>query len=131
MLMTDNLKKQNFHFSLHKSNYSNELEVIEYKNMIMRYKLFDNEDKKQYELRIDTQVAKIEYIKAAGTIYLTHTEVPKALEGKGIAKEMVLRTLEDIEKNELTLVPLCPFVAAYIKKHPEWRKLVLKGVNIK
>ena len=97
----------------------------------MKHKLFDNVDKKQYEFHIDTQIAKIEYIKAAGTIYLTHTEVPKALEGKGIAKELVLRALEDIEKKELTLVPLCPFVAAYIKRNPEWRKLVLKGVNIK
>ena len=97
----------------------------------MNYELFDNEDKKQYEFHIDTQIAKIEYIKAAGTIYLTHTEVPKALEGKGIAKELVLSALKDIEQKELTLVPLCPFVAAYIKKHPEWRKLVLKGINIK
>jgi predicted GNAT family acetyltransferase/uncharacterized Fe-S cluster protein YjdI len=95
------------------------------------FDIYDNEDKKQYELKIDSRIAKIEYIKASGKIFLTHTEVPKELERRGLASRMVLFALEDIKENGLTLVPLCPFVAGYIKKHPEWRELVLKGVNIK
>ena len=91
----------------------------------------NNEEKKQYELLIDDNLAKIEYIIAQGTIYLTHTEVPRELEGKGIGSKLVLFALEDIKQQELTLVPLCPFVAAYIKRHPEWRDLVLKGIAIK
>ena len=93
--------------------------------------IYDNEENKQYELKVDSHLAKIEYIKAKDKIYLTHTEVPKELEGKGLASKMVLFALEDIKKKDLTLVPLCPFVAGYIKKHPEWRELVLKGINIK
>ena len=64
-------------------------------------------------------------------IYLTHTEVPRELEGKGIGSQLVEKTLQDIERQGLRLVPLCPFVAAYIKKHPEWRRIVMKGINIK
>lgn len=97
----------------------------------MTYELFDNEAEKQYEFHVDSHRPKIEYIKAANTIYLTHTEVPGALQGKGIAKELVLSVLQDIKDKDLTLVPLCPFVATYIKKNPEWRVLVLKGINIK
>ncbi|APD08227.1 hypothetical protein UJ101_02729 [Flavobacteriaceae bacterium UJ101] len=96
----------------------------------MEYKLIDNQDKKQYEFHIEDHIVKIEYIKAKNQIYLTHTEVPTALEGKGIGSAIVKQVLEDIKEKDLTLVPLCPFVAAYIKRHPEWRSLVLKGVKL-
>ncbi len=96
----------------------------------MEYKLIDNQDKKQYEFHIEDHIVKIEYIKAKNQIYLTHTEVSTALEGKGIGSAIVKQVLEDIKEKDLTLVPLCPFVAAYIKRHPEWRSLVLKGVKL-
>jgi predicted GNAT family acetyltransferase len=92
--------------------------------------LIDNTEAKRYEMHIDGYVPIIEYIKAKDKIFLTHTEVPKDLEGKGIGSKLVKAVLEDVERQELTLVPLCPFVAAYIKRHPEWRKLVLKGIKI-
>lgn len=93
--------------------------------------LVNNEDSKQYEVHAGDQIAKIEYIRTRDKIYLTHTEVPVALEGKGIGSRLVKMVLEDIEQKDLTLIPLCPFVAGYIKNNPEWRKLVLKGINIK
>ncbi len=96
----------------------------------MGYTLIDNAAKKQYEFHVEGQVTRIEYIKAQDKIYLTHTEVPRELEGKGIATELVKQVLEDIKVKELTLVPMCPFVAMYIKRHPEWKTLVLKGINI-
>ncbi len=94
------------------------------------YTLVDNEKKKQFELDIGERIGRIEYIKTKDKIYLTHTEVPPELKGKGIATSLVKQTLEWIEDNDFTLVPLCPFVAMYIKRHPEWKKLVLKGINI-
>ncbi len=96
----------------------------------LSHQLIDNKEAKQYEFHIGEVKAKIEYIIAQDKIFLTHTEVPKQLEGQGIGKDLVLQVLKDIEKREFTLVPLCPFVALYIKRHPEWRKLVMKGVNI-
>lgn len=96
----------------------------------MNYQLIDNEEKKQYEFHIDDAIPKIEYIKAQNQIYLTHTEVPVSLEGKGIGAALVKIVLEDIKQKNLILVPMCPFVAMYIKRHPEWKTLVLKGINI-
>ena len=78
----------------------------------------DNPDKKRYEVSVEGSTAFVEYIKAKDKIYLTHTEVPTALEGKGIGSSLVLKVFEDIERQDLTLVPLCPFVAMYLKKHP-------------
>lgn len=99
--------------------------------MDLSYKLIDNEKAKQYELHIDELVARVEYMRVQNNIYLTHTEVPVKLEGKGIGAAIVKQVLQDIEQRNLTLVPLCPFVALYLKRHPEWKKLVFKGINIK
>lgn len=97
----------------------------------MDHQLIDNEEKKQYEFHIDDLIPRIEYIKAQGTIYLTHTEVPPELKGQGIGMELVRQALVDIREKGLTLVPLCPFVATFIARNPEWKSLVLKGVNIR
>ncbi len=94
------------------------------------YELKNNRISKQYEFHIDGQVPRLEYIKAKDKIFLTHTEVPTKLEGQGIGSALILAVLEEIKRLDLTLVPLCPFVAGYIKEHPEWKKLVMKGLNI-
>lgn len=92
--------------------------------------LKDNTEARQYEVSVEEQIARIEYIKAQDKIYLTHTEVPLSLEGKGIGSKIVEMALKDVARQDLTLIPLCPFVAGYIKDHPEWKKIVLKGINI-
>jgi len=96
----------------------------------MSYPLTDNEEKKRYEFQLPEHTPFLEYIRTKDKIYLTHTEVPVALEGQGIGSQLVKQVLEDIKKKELTLVPLCPFVAHYLKEHPQWKELVLKGINI-
>ena len=83
--------------------------------MTENYELIDNEEKHQYEFHVEGYVPRIEYIKSLnGEIYLTHTE----------------KVLTDIERQGLRLVPLCPFVAGYIHKHPEWKRIVLRGIHI-
>ena len=64
-------------------------------------------------------------------MYLTHTEVPKALEGKGVGKSIVEKSLNYIKDHDYKLAPLCPFVAAYVKRHPEWQSILARGYNIK
>jgi len=96
----------------------------------MSYQLIDNEELKQYEFHIEEFIPRIEYIKAKNQIFLTHTEIPNFLAGKGVGAKLVKQALEDIKQKDLTLVPLCPFVALYIKRHQKWRKLVLKGIII-
>ncbi|WP_276391830.1 GNAT family N-acetyltransferase [Eudoraea chungangensis] len=76
--------------------------------------------KKRFELAIDGKIAFIEYIlNSQGVIYLTHTEVPLELGGKGVGTAIVSKTIAYIKKEGFLLAPLCPFVAAYLKRHPE------------
>jgi predicted GNAT family acetyltransferase len=91
------------------------------------YELIDNAEESRYEFHIRKYVPVIEYIKNDNKdIYLVHTEVPVELEGKGIAGKLVEAVLNDIEKKGLRLIPLCPFAVSYIKRHPEWNRIVNK-----
>ena len=95
------------------------------------YELIDNTQDRQYEFHIGEMTPYIEYIKTKnGQIHLSHKEVPSKLKGKGIGSRLVEKTLRDIERQRLELVPLCPFVAGYIKRHPEWKRIVMQGINI-
>ena len=66
----------------------------------------------------------IAYRDAGGVRYYTHTEVPQALEGRGIASLMAKVVLDEAQAENLTIVPLCPFVRGYIERHPQYKPLV-------
>jgi predicted GNAT family acetyltransferase len=93
-------------------------------------KIIDNKEAKRFEHHLEGKIAFVDYILAKNKIFLTHTEVPQEFEGKGIASGMIKAVLQEVKARELTLVPMCPFVAAYIKRHPEWKELVLRGINV-
>lgn len=95
------------------------------------FQLVDNTEQHQYEFRIGDPPPRIEYIiSKSGLIYLTHTEVPPGMEGQGVASELVLAALRDIDRRGMKLVPMCPYVAAYIRRHPEWKRLVADGFGV-
>ena len=80
----------------------------------------DQGTKKRFELGEGKEVPFIEYIRnKQNIIYLTHTEVPVSLEGNGIGSIIVSKTLDYIRESGTVMAPLCPFIAAYLKKHPE------------
>ena len=98
---------------------------------VMHYTLIDNTERKRFEYQLDDEhVAVVEYIKTKDKFYLTHTEVPKAFEGSGIASALVKDVLQEVERSGLPLMPLCPYVAAYLKRHPEWKRLLADNVRI-
>lgn len=96
----------------------------------MELTIIENAEEKRFTTTVEGQVAFIEYIRAQGIVYLTHTEVPKALEGRGVGKALVLGVLALIKEEGATLAPLCPFVAAFLTRHPEWKSLLAKGYRV-
>ena len=84
----------------------------------------DNTAAQQYEVHVDGQVAFLEYERGDGVIELIHTEVPPALEGRGIAGMLARTALEDARSAWLEVIPSCSYVAAYIRRHPEYLPLV-------
>lgn len=89
-----------------------------------------NQELKQFEIKVDGHVARIEYHIMDDRIFLVHTEVPEELSGQGIGSLLAQKTLDKIEKMNLKVVPYCNFIAAYIRKNPEYRRLLATGINI-
>lgn len=86
--------------------------------------LVKNEKKKRFEIEINGHFAFINYGDFGNQMALVHTEAEPELAGTGAAEAVVEKTLEFIENEGKKLLPFCPYVFAYIKKHPEWKHLV-------
>jgi predicted GNAT family acetyltransferase len=90
----------------------------------MRGTIRDNPALKRFELETDGHMAYLYYRLEPGTITLMHTEVPQELGGRGVGSTLVRGALETIRAKGLKVVATCPFVAAYMGKHPEFNDLV-------
>jgi predicted GNAT family acetyltransferase len=84
----------------------------------------NNEADEQYEIAAGDEKALIAYERAGNRIIYLHTEVPKSLEGHGIAGRMAKHALDEARAKGWRVVPLCPYVRAYIERHPEYADLV-------
>ena len=84
----------------------------------------DNADRHQYELPIEDDVAVVTYNLSAPNLMITETLVPERLEGRGIASRLAKHVLADAKARELLILPVCPFFAAYLQKHPEHADVV-------
>jgi hypothetical protein len=80
----------------------------------------DNPDAKRYELVVDGDVAgELLYRLRSDAVVLVHTEVSSRLEGQGLGSRLVADALADIRRRRLRPVAVCPFVRAYMQRHPE------------
>lgn len=78
----------------------------------------------RYEARIDGALAGIAVYRLRGErIIFTHTEVEPAHEGKGVGSTLARYALDDVRQRGLTVVVQCPFISAYIRRHPEYADL--------
>ena len=80
----------------------------------------DNAAKQRYELVVDgSLLGFVQYRDRADARVLIHTEVDPLHEGKGVGTRLIESALADIRARGVELVPLCPFVRAYLNDHPE------------
>jgi uncharacterized protein len=84
----------------------------------------NNEKENRFEIEVDGRVAATWYRRHGDKIIFTHTEVPPELEGHGVGGALARAALTYARKEGLRVVPLCPFVAAFIKRHTEFQDLV-------
>lgn len=84
----------------------------------------DNPAERRFELQVEGETAFAAYHIAGETIIFTHTIVPKALEGQGIATGLIAFALDQARARGLKVVPECSFVAAYMQRHPDTQDLL-------
>jgi uncharacterized protein len=92
----------------------------------MEPRVADNPAELRYELHLDDRIAgHIAYTRDDdGALTLVHTEIEPDLEGGGLGGALVRGALDDLRARGLRMRPLCPFVAAYVQRHPEYGDLV-------
>jgi predicted GNAT family acetyltransferase len=85
----------------------------------------DNRGELRYEALAGGELlGQIRYRIEPGLVVLVHTDVASSAEGKGVGSRLVGGALADIRRRGLRVVPICPFVAAYIRRHAEYADLV-------
>ena len=84
----------------------------------------NNQAENRFEESMDGQTALLQYLLSGDQITFLHTEVPPEFEGRGVGGELVRTGLEYARSHALKIVPVCSFVAGYLKRHPEYIDLV-------
>jgi predicted GNAT family acetyltransferase len=85
----------------------------------------DNAESARYEVLLDGEsVGFAAYHHTADGVLLPHAEVRPELNGQGIGSELAKGALDDIRRQGLRAVPLCPFIVDYVRRHPEYNDLV-------
>lgn len=90
---------------------------------ISKIDVVHNVEKKRFEMQLGEQLAKVQYILGSSEIIFTHTEVPEAFEGQGIAGKIAKVALDYAKNSGMRVRPMCPYIAAYIKRHPEYQSI--------
>src|SRR5262245_14332570 len=91
----------------------------------METEVVDVPEERRYELRLEGRViGAAHYRRRDGEIVFTHTTVDASNEGHGFGSRLAAAVLDDARRQGLEVVALCPFIAGYIERHPEYADLV-------
>ena len=91
----------------------------------MEIAVADNPERDRYEARVDGELAGyVAYRRRGERIALNHTEVDDAFEGKGVGSALASYALDDARARGLAVIPYCPFINEWLKRHPSYTDLV-------
>jgi predicted GNAT family acetyltransferase len=92
-----------------------------------RIEIRDHPERSRYEAHLGGALAGFSAYRMRGNpadiVVFTHTEVDPAYEGEGVGSALAKAALDDVRRRGLGLVAMCPFVSAYIRRHPEYADL--------
>lgn len=77
----------------------------------------------RFEATVEGLRCEVDYRLSPGRMHITHTGVPRPLEGRGIAAALVQHALTWARSQHLKVDPVCSYVAVYLRRHPEWNDL--------
>lgn len=89
-------------------------------------RIVDNPAERRYEARLGKKVVGFStYRLIDDRIVFIHTETDPVVKGQGVASTLAAKELDDVRRRGLRVTPKCPFIAAYIKRHPAYQDLVV------
>jgi predicted GNAT family acetyltransferase len=88
-------------------------------------RIVDNPDGKRYEVYVGDDLAGFaDYHAQPGLLTILHTEIDPAFEGQGVGSRFVAGMLDEVRSHGGRVLPICPFVLAFLQRHAEYRDLV-------
>lgn len=98
--------------------------------MIDVAELIDNDFLRQYELKIDDHLAKIEYSLQERKIFLTKLIIPEEINAEGFSKEFLAAVFAQIEERNLSVVPTSPEIAKFVRSNRKYKRMLPVGLRI-
>ena len=92
--------------------------------------LTDNTFLRQYELKINDELAIIEYSLQDRKIFLTKLIIPESASENTFTEEFLVLVLEDIRDREISVVPTAPIIAKFIRKNRKYKRMLPVGIRI-
>ena len=85
--------------------------------------IIHNEAEKRFEVWIEGNLSKLDYIRDGRNFVITHVGVHPELRGQGVAGKITQAGLEYARANSLRVIPMCSYAAAYIRRNPQYAEL--------
>ncbi|TPV34238.1 N-acetyltransferase [Paucihalobacter ruber] len=92
--------------------------------------LIDNDFLRQFELRIDDELAKIEYSLQDRKIFLTKIEIPNSVEDESFEEEFLIMVFDNIKERNISVVPTSPQIAKFVRRHRQYKRMLPVGIRI-
>lgn len=98
--------------------------------MVESAELVDNDFLRQYEIKIDNHLAKIEYSLQERKIFLTKLIIPEGIKDENFKKEFLALVFDEIEERNLSVVPTSPEIAKFVRGNRKYKRMLPVGVRI-
>jgi len=98
--------------------------------MIDAAELIDNDFLRQFELKVDDCLAKIEYSLQERKIFLTKIVIPEDINSPKFEEDFLKLVFENIQERKISVVPTSPKIARFVRKHREYKSMLPVGVRI-
>ena len=98
--------------------------------MIDAIELVDNDFLRQFELKVDNELAKIEYSLQDRKIFLTKIEIPESVNNEMFVEDFLKMVMENIKERNISVVPTSPPIAKFIRKNRRYKRMLPVGIRI-
>jgi hypothetical protein len=98
--------------------------------MVEAAELVDNDFLRQFEIKIDDHLAKIEYSLQERKIFLTKLIIPEAINNEEFSKEFLIAVFAQIEDRNLSVVPTSPEIAKFVRSNRKYKRMLPVGLRI-
>lgn len=92
--------------------------------------LVDNDFLRQFEIKVDNHLAKIEYSLQERKIFLTKLIIPEEIKDENFSKEFIAAVFEQIRERNLSVVPTSPEIAKFVRSNRKYKRMLPVGVRI-